>query len=65
MGVAEAPAEEIAMEEAAMEEAADLSMSGMPAGGNDEGDSKKKIMIIGGAVAIVLVLGIVIWVSKK
>lgn len=63
MGVA-APAEEIAMEEAAMEEAADLSMSGMPAGGN-EGDSKKKIMIIGGAVAIVLVLGIVIWVSKK
>ena len=66
MGVAEAPAEEIAMEETAMEEAADLSMSGMPAGGNEgEGDNKKKIMIIGGAVAIVLVLGIVIWVSKK
>lgn len=61
MGVAEAPAEEIAMEEVA-----DLSMSGMPSGGNEgEGDSHKKIIIIGGAVAIVLVLGIVIWVSKK
>ena len=63
---AEAPAEEIAISETAMEETADLSKSGMPSGGNEgEGDNKKKIMIIGGAVAIVLVLGIVIWVSKK
>ena len=56
MGVAEVPSEE---------EEEDLSMSGMPAGGNEDGDNKKKIMIIGGAVAIVLVLGIVIWVSRK
>ena len=60
MGVAEVPAEE-----AADMSTTDMPATELPAGGNDEGDSKKKIMIIGGAVAIVLVLGIVIWVSKK
>lgn len=64
-----APADEASMEE--VMEAADMPMSevpatGMPAGGNEgEGGGNKKIMIIGGAVAIVLVLGIVLWVSKK
>ena len=57
---------EAPVEDPSMEETAEMPTTGMPAGGNEgEGDSKKKIMIIGGAVAIVLVLGIVIWVSKK
>lgn len=55
---------EAPVEDPSMEETAEMPTTGMPAG-NEGGDSKKKIMIIGGAVAVVLVLGIVLWVSKK
>ena len=52
---AEVPAEEVATAEA---------MAGLPSG-NEDGGNKNKIMIIGGAVAVVLVLGIVLWKLKK
>ena len=61
----EAPAIEAEVaEEVAPANPSEETMAGIPSG-NEEGSSKKKIMIIGGAVAIVLVLGIVLWKLKK
>ena len=61
----EAPAIEAEVaEEVAPANPSEETMAGISSG-NKEGSSKKKIMIIGGAVAIVLVLGIVLWKLKK
>lgn len=61
----EAPAIEAEVaEEVAPANPSEETMAGISSG-NEEGSSKKKIMIIGGAVAIVLVLGIVLWKLKK
>lgn len=38
---------------------------GMPAGSQSEGTDNKKIMIIGGAVLLVIILALVIWKLKK
>ena len=56
---AEVPAEEVATADLSAE-----AMAGLPSG-NEDGGNKNKIMIIGGAVAVVLVLGIVLWKLKK
>lgn len=56
---AEVPAEEVATADLSAE-----TMAGLPSG-NEDGGNKKKIMIIGGAVAVALVLGIVLWKLKK
>lgn len=56
---AEVPAEEVATADLSAE-----AMTGLPSG-NEDGGNKKKILIIGGAVAVVLVLGIVLWKLKK
>lgn len=55
---AEVPSEEVATADLSAE-----AMVGLPSGNEDGGS--KKIMIIGGAVAVVLVLGIVLWKLKK
>lgn len=61
----EAPAIEAKVaEEVAPANPSEETMEGISSD-NEEGSSKKKIMIIGGAVAIVLVLGIVLWNLKK
>lgn len=39
--------------------------AGMPAGSQSEGTDNKKILIIGGAVLLVIVLALVIWKLKK
>jgi hypothetical protein len=45
-------------------ESSDMPAS-MPAGSQSEGTDNKKIMIIGGAVLLVIVLALVIWKLKK